>query len=289
MSRQESLWDTPNAISSQASEAGLMRSGLRDGLMIDQSGPAPALASLSPRQVGEKGVLTSGTCGRTGFTSSGSVSLQSCLESRLRQNLPCPGSTLFVMTWKQRVTPSGRLICALRVSGRRTYGKDFGSWGTPRVTTNGGHPSPQCTGKGSRLEDQAGLISPWRTPASQDPGISIDRLQTKEGEPYNPEERVYDKKTGRVLQTNLATDVKMLAGWQTPKLPSGGGQEVRLTPGGGLRKLEDQALLSGPPANGSPAGTGSSGQLNPAFPLWLHGFPAEWDDCAPRAMPSRRK
>lgn len=27
-------------------------------------------------------------------------------------------------------------------------------WGTPRVTTNNGCPSPQCTGKGSRLEDQ---------------------------------------------------------------------------------------------------------------------------------------
>lgn len=33
------------------------------------------------------------------------------------------------------------------------------NWGTPRVTTNGGIPSPQCTGKGSRLEDQAGVFS----------------------------------------------------------------------------------------------------------------------------------
>jgi hypothetical protein len=29
------------------------------------------------------------------------------------------------------------------------------NWGTPRVTTNGGYPSPKCTGKGSRVEDQA--------------------------------------------------------------------------------------------------------------------------------------
>ena len=33
-----------------------------------------------------------------------------------------------------------------------------------------------------------------------------------------------------------------LAGWQTPKTPSGGGQTTRMTEGGGLRKLEDQAL-----------------------------------------------
>lgn len=38
------------------------------------------------------------------------------------------------------------------------------NWGTPRVTTNGGHPSPQCTGKGSRLEDQAAM---WQTPEAQ--------------------------------------------------------------------------------------------------------------------------
>lgn len=37
------------------------------------------------------------------------------------------------------------------------------NWGTPRVTTNAGIPSPQCTGKGSRLEDQAGL---WATPTA---------------------------------------------------------------------------------------------------------------------------
>lgn len=39
------------------------------------------------------------------------------------------------------------------------------NWGTPRVTTNGGCPSPQCTGKGSRLEDQ---VSMCPTPAARD-------------------------------------------------------------------------------------------------------------------------
>lgn len=40
-------------------------------------------------------------------------------------------------------------------------------------------------------------------------------------------------------------EVATLAGWQTPKCPSGGGQMDRMTTGGGVRKLEDQVLLAG--------------------------------------------
>ena len=36
------------------------------------------------------------------------------------------------------------------------------NWGTPRVTTNGGIPCPEHTGRGSRLEDQAAVM--WQTP-----------------------------------------------------------------------------------------------------------------------------
>jgi len=39
-------------------------------------------------------------------------------------------------------------------------------WGTPRVTTNGGIPCPESTGKGSRIEDQADVFMTehWKTP-----------------------------------------------------------------------------------------------------------------------------
>lgn len=55
--------------------------------------------------------------------------------------------------------------------------------------------------------------------------------------------------TGRRPDGSKATvslnHVAILAGWQTPKTPTGGGQAERKTPGGGLRKLEDQAMLAG--------------------------------------------
>lgn len=129
---------------------------------------------------------------------------------------------------------------------------------------------------------------------------------------------------------NLETVVTraFLAGWQTPKLPSGGGCE-RNTPGGGLRKLEDQAeILAGWATastrdwkdtgdleksrfrkdgkerndtvprqagmalpSGTPAETASNAgyRLNPLFSLWLMGYPAEWACSGARAMQSCRK
>ena len=41
--------------------------------------------------------------------------------------------------------------------------------------------------------------------------------------------------------------------------------------------------------SGSPAKTASSDQLNPAFSLWLQGYPTAWGRCAVRVMPSSRK
>jgi hypothetical protein len=41
--------------------------------------------------------------------------------------------------------------------------------------------------------------------------------------------------------------------------------------------------------SGSPAVTGSSGQLNPALPRWLQGLPTAWDDCAATVTRSVRR
>jgi hypothetical protein len=98
---------------------------------------------------------------------------------------------------------SGPPICALRASARRTSGS--GSTG-------------------------------WRSPTDQEPGITLGRLVTKGGEPWQPGQRAYDKETGRLCQVGLSQEAQM-AGWPTPTgapdTPESHGQSS----GRGLRDL----------------------------------------------------
>jgi hypothetical protein len=88
-----------------------------------------------------------------------------------------------------------------------------------------------------------------------------------------------------------------LTAWATPAATDSkngcditeAGKAWHLRRGGKGIRLNDQVLHRGPILSGSPAPTERRGQLNPAFSLWLMGFPAEWESCAPQATPSSRK
>jgi len=62
------------------------------------------------------------------------------------------------------------------------------------------------------------------------------------------------------------------------------GTELDLDQSGPARLKPDGTILTG-----SGAEMESGGQLNPAHPRWLMGYPPEWDACAPTEMPSSRK
>lgn len=167
MSDRLILMDIPNAISSPELESGATPCETQAGPTISQYGRAPALASLSARQAKAAGLLTSGIYGPRGITSSRSDNLSSFLASRLAAKALMLGSTLYRMTWKQWVTPSGRCRFRLRASALRTSEIGFIGWPTPAARDWKG-ATKERWGTNARPLNEVAVLAGWPTPTVTD-------------------------------------------------------------------------------------------------------------------------
>lgn len=211
-----------------------------------------------------KMTISSGdTCLESGKTT-GSVGLleESCLKSLIWD------SGMVLLTWKHKVTKQGNIIFQLGIA------------------------------KPNASEDDP----LWRTPSAQDPGVSIDRLVTKDGDPTQLGQRAYDKTTGRLAQCGLTQQVQM---WSTPRESdgSGGAASRRITGNDHRHQLREEVFMWPTPRSSEWKGVGplgskshdhmfkrsylcatvqeteqKTGALNPNWVEWLMGFPNGWTD-----------
>ncbi len=204
--------DSLNAIFLPESASGLTLCARPGGPTTDPCGRGVAPANLSARQAKDAGLLMSGTYGQPSTTSSAPSALSSALASRLRKRTDSLGSTLWKLTWKERATPSGRLIPALRASVRRISDSDCIGWPTPLV--NDALGSTHCYGPKKEGEERkrflklpgAAPLAGWPTPHSNSttgPGSE-----------------------GREGVLNIQT-VAQLAGWGTPTKDEASGTPER--------------------------------------------------------------
>jgi hypothetical protein len=276
--------DSGSVTSSPALVAGPTRSSSPAGATA-RSGPAAAPASRSAPPAPRLAAMMPATFGRPGFSSSRSAALTSSLVSRLRRRLDTAGSTGCVMTWKRRTTPSGRVCSLLRASARSTSGTGSGSWPSPAAEEPGGTLDAYRTRNRHHAGGMGQLahavqLATWPTPIESDAETAC----------------VTDQRLSRAKGVQL----RETATWVTPSArdwkDSPGMATTATNPDGSVRTRLDllprQAYLTGPMSFGCPAGMAKRGQLNPAFSLWLMGFPTAWASCAARVTrlcrPSRR-
>ncbi len=176
--------------------------------------------------------------------SSGASSRSAALQSSLESRL------------RQRLAGTGSPLYAL------TWKHWAMAWGPPICALRArAHPT---SGNGS-----TGLVKGWTTPTAHDGSPRSKGQKAKHGTKHGCADLNHDAQR---------------AGWATAtsRDHKDGACDLTTNPVNAL--LGRAVLLSGLTSNGSPAGTGSGGQLNPEFTRWLMGYPVAWGSCGATAM-----
>jgi hypothetical protein len=214
--------------------------------------------------------------------------LSAKLAEQLKKHLPC-GSTLYDMTWKEVVTPSGHRYWRLAALGRRTSGSEYTGWPTPVAKDDGKTPEGHLAMK-RRMGERDGSFAN-RTAITS---LAVAALTAGWPTPTGTDAERRGKTTARSDALHLNAAAQMATGWATPatrdyRTPNHVALKDR---GGGAKgeQLNNQVahVIPGASLNGLTASTESAGLLNVEFSRWLQGIPATWLSCAPSATRSTR-
>ena len=204
--------------------------------------------------------MTSGTFGRTGIGLFQTAAPAQSWANRLQVRTALAGSTLYRLIWKERVTPAGRLIFALRASARPTFASGFilplavtappplSGWPTPMSADNrdrGSWDDPAiqrrvAKAKSIELSMMVGMTG-WASP------------QARDHFPPHSGQYLAEKKALGHGMANLNDQVPMV-GWPTPtaKMKAGGEysdaeKAIARTQGPHANDLRDFVHLTGWP------------------------------------------
>jgi hypothetical protein len=209
------------------------------------------------------------------------------------------GSTLWQLTWKDWVLPSGRQLFRLRASVLRTSATERTSWPTP--TTRDHKDGNECANVPlNALLGRVAWLAAWPTPVTNDATGSTHCYGPKILE--DGSRQTFLKLPGAAKLSSWPTpsanefahaDAEALAARRARcKESTGNGNGFGLTLAQMMTLYPPQPArltVSGELLTGCSAATASGGRLNPAHSRWLMGLPREWDDCAPTVTRSSRR
>lgn len=286
--KEASLTSSPNTSTdlhsvtfSQALADGLTHSGWLAGPGTEKCGPEAVHVSHSVLPERVKASMTNATSGPLFGGLYPSAGLQRSLASKLQARMDGTGHPVYEMTWKSWAMKWGSPICALRASARTTSDNDcFGAGGWPTVAATEarqGYQDRSNPDKKGSQESLSTVVVNALTGTNQSGGPA-EMEKCGEFRQDGWKTPTASKLSGGTSEgyTEVLVEQVQHAGFVTPQVKDfrSGMLDRWMNPVHAV-SINDQAEVFRLPDM-------TGWKLNPAFSLWLMGYPVAWLWNAPR-------